>query len=1406
MSTKSTIFTMRILSVFLIMVLAIGPMGITPVHAAGILYVTPDGSGDCSDWANACSLQTALANAVSGDEIWVQMGVYKPTTGTDRTATFQLKGGVAVYGGFAGTESARDERNFTVNITTLSGDLLGNDNDIILADEPTRADNSYHVVTGASGAILDGFTVTAGNANGGAFPDDSGGGFLEFYSNSILTNILFLRNTTSMGGGGMFSLNSDAILTDITFREDNALSGGGMYSAASNLTITRVIFDGNSSASTGGGMVATQGNLSLTDITFVGNTADMGGGLYNESELVMNNIAFFDNSAATYGGGMMDHGHATLTNATFAGNSAQNGGGLGNAVSNKHEPSILANITFTANAAEADGGGIYNVGYVTIRNTILWENTDLSGLQVYDTGIATISDSVIQGECSVYSMCSNIITDNPLLGTLGYYGGYTQTIPIQTGSSAIDATSNNCPATDQRGITRSTPACDIGAYEAQPSDVLYAASGGLTSGACSSWAEACDLQYALTNAASGQEIWVKAGTHKPTSGADRTATFQLKSGVAVYGGFNGTESARDQRDFGINVTTLSGDLSGNDNSHVAYNEPTRADNSYHVVIGAEGATLDGFTITAGNADGATSCPGLGCGGGMVDAANMDLSNLIFSKNSANHGGAGLLISTGAPDLTNVAFIGNVVEVDGGGILAIYSSLTLQNVTFSGNSAGFGGGMCNYFGQPILTNVTFSGNSAEVGGGGIINNESSPVLTNVTVSGNTADFGGGLITNNNSASGPHIYNSIIWGNIANTNAQIDNYSGNPSIDDSIIQDGCPTGSVCSNIITTNPLLGTTGNYGGFTPTTPLLAGSSAIDTGNDATCAEMDQRGVTRPQGLHCDIGAYEAIEDTIPPETSILSAPSAFDHDNTPTFTFSGDDGLNSGISAFFCSVDGSPYTTCTSPYTLSELSDGPHTFDVYAIDLMGNSDASPASHAWAVDTIAPETSLLTTPPALDNDNTPTFTFDGNDGGGSGVASFMCKLDNDPFAACISPLTLPALVDGPHSLEVYALDLAGNADPSPATYSWNIETTSPIVISITRVNPNPTNLASVKFTVTFSKPVIGVDFSDFSLMATDGINGASVTDVNGAGTVYVVTVNTGTYNVNSADLININTATLEQLDSLPGIGPTTAQKIIDYRTTHGPFQRIEDIMNVSDIGPSTFEKIKNLITVGLFLRLDVIDDDTIMDASNNKLGGPGLGNGDFISGEYYTLTDSPVFSDVPSMYWAWSFIERLYNAGITGGCSTSPLMYCPETSVTRAQMAIFLLRGEHGSAYNPPDATGTIFGDVPLGHWAGPWIEQLAAEGITGGCGNGNYCPDLPVTRDQMAVFLLRAEHGASYAPPTPTGVFTDVPTDHWAAAWIEQLAAEGITGGCGSGIYCPATIVNRAQMAVFLVRAFNLP
>ena len=191
-----------------------------------------------------------------------------------------------------------------------------------------------------------------------------------------------------------------------------------------------------------------------------------------------------------------------------------------------------------------------------------------------------------------------------------------------------------------------------------------------------------------------------------------------------------------------------------------------------------------------------------------------------------------------------------------------------------------------------------------------------------------------------------------------------------------------------------------------------------------------------------------------------------------------------------------------------------------------------------------------------------------------------------------------------------------------------------------------------------------------------------------------------------------------------------------------------------------------------------------------------------IPGMYYPY--ALTFKDVAPGYWAYEAIEALAASGISGGCGDGN--FCPDQEISRAQIAVFLERAMHGSAFVPPAASGTVFADVSQTYWAADWIEQLAADGITGGCGGGNYCPDASVDRASMAALLLRAVHGAAYTPPPATGsLFGDVPADHWAAAWIEQLVAEGITSGCGGGDYCPSVPVTRAQMASFLVKSFGL-
>ncbi len=181
------------------------------------------------------------------------------------------------------------------------------------------------------------------------------------------------------------------------------------------------------------------------------------------------------------------------------------------------------------------------------------------------------------------------------------------------------------------------------------------------------------------------------------------------------------------------------------------------------------------------------------------------------------------------------------------------------------------------------------------------------------------------------------------------------------------------------------------------------------------------------------------------------------------------------------------------------------------------------------------------------------------------------------------------------------------------------------------------------------------------------------------------------------------------------------------------------------------------------------------------------------------------FLDAPGGHQFYSFVTTLVSNTITVGVGNG--LYGVDLGTKRQQMAVFLLKAEHGLCYTPPPCAG-VFPDVPCPSNFAPWIEALAAEGITTGCGGGNFCPDNLVTRRQMAVFLLKTEHGSTYAPPACAGVFDDVPCPGAPAVdFIEQLAAEQITGGCSASppLYCPDGTSTRGQMAVFIVKTFKL-
>ncbi|MDP1546374.1 MAG: choice-of-anchor Q domain-containing protein [Anaerolineales bacterium] len=499
-----------------------------------------------------------------------------------------------------------------------------------------------------------------------------------------------------------------------------------------------------------------------------------------------------------------------------------------------------------------------------------------------------------------------------------------------------------------------------------------------------SWTDAYKkLQNALAAASSGDQIWVAEGAYYPDAGQnhinnDRTETFQLINGVAIYGGFAGTETLLSQRDPAANLTILSGDIdkddtdtNGNGIIEPADGDAIAGSNAYHVVTGGgtnNTAILDGFVITAGHANGAS--PDSNGGGMSNNSSSPTLASLTFIGNTATNAG-GMYNVSSSPTLTNVTFSDNFGSFYGGGMYnSSFSSPTLTNVTFSGNSAGIGGGMSNNVSSsPALTNVTFNANSATYGGGMSNNVNSSPTLTDVTFSGNTATLGGGMY---NSSSNPALTNVTFSANSATVGGGMYNSSSSPTLKNTLIANSASGGDCVNNASTLNaassnnliedslnacgltngangdiigqdPALGALVNNGGFTQTHALLAGSPAIDAGTNAGCSAIDQRGVTRPQGSLCDIGAYEG--DFTPPTVTMSSAalnptnasPISVTAQFSETVTgfIAGDIIPGNGAVGNFTAVDGDTYT-----FDLTPSGQGPVTADIaagVASDSAGN-------------------------------------------------------------------------------------------------------------------------------------------------------------------------------------------------------------------------------------------------------------------------------------------------------------------------------------------------------------------------------------------------------------------------------------------------------------------------------------
>ena len=292
--------------------------------AGDIIYVDADATGlsNGETWGDAfTTLQPALDKAITGDQIWVAEGTYRPTSGSDRYASFQMANGVGIYGGFVGTEEFLGERDWVKNLTILSGDI-GTPGD--------PSDNSYHVFYHPAGtdldvgAILDGFTITGGYADGEEDPHREGGGMYNDSSSPVLRNVTFAGNWAEERGGGIYNFRSSPELTDCTFGGNETYydAGGGIYNYdKSSPELTDCTFKDNSAGSYGGGIHnEADSSPAVSGCTFTGNSAEYSGGaICNDNSSPAVSGCDFESNSARNGGAIYNCNHSspTLTGSDF---------------------------------------------------------------------------------------------------------------------------------------------------------------------------------------------------------------------------------------------------------------------------------------------------------------------------------------------------------------------------------------------------------------------------------------------------------------------------------------------------------------------------------------------------------------------------------------------------------------------------------------------------------------------------------------------------------------------------------------------------------------------------------------------------------------------------------------------------------------------------------------------------------------------------------------------------------------------------------------------------------------------------------------------------------------------------------------------------------------------------------
>ncbi len=787
-----------------------------------VIYVISSVSGQVQNgesWNSAFNdLQDAIDIASPHDEIWVAAGTYYPSD-SDRSVSFVMKDNVSVYGGFSGSETKLEDRDWKINLTILSGEI---------GNPTSSSDNSKTVVMAANG-ILDGFTISDGyGARSGApsqmgksngNPPPSGGE--EKGGNSVghMSPEAILSEGQNPGNGSGIQIWQVApTIRNCRIINNNSGKGGGVYivgngpvrpgekrSSANDIPVFENCIVGNNSA------VGRGGGLSI----------DLGG------SGVFIDCIFSENVCAEGKGGAIynDFGCSPMfANCLFANNKAESGAAMGN--DGESNPKFT-NCTFYGNDASAAGAALYQgsgpFNDPSVINSIIWGNICNEDLKsVYDwndcntrvswsiledgytgIGIQDIDPLFVDPE----NMNFDLSADSPALTAgegdkrigfdLSPIGTRTESEIEEIIKSFEKILLNEAPVVlDLENPASGNDADNIG-------EIIYVSN--VSNGNGSSWSNALgSLQDAIdfgnakyTSTGSTVQIWVTEGLY--LTGIKRSDSIILREGVELYGGFKGDELDIKERNINLYPVVLSGDIGVKGES---------SDNSYHVLIGANNSLVDGFTISGGYADKADGGEVYdNKGGGLLNyhggyRIRPDLTpvlgfdtivrSCIFEDNYAEEGGAVFTYHGSSPEFDNCDFINNSsyyggASVDRGGVNSKYTKCN-----FTGNQASYKGGavFVDYGSMANINSCTFENNSSGTSGGAVyvidrasqrIPNEtdihlidpdwalatdifSSVLITDSIFNGNSAGVDGGVLYIYESGQGK-IVNSVFSGNKA-----------------------------------------------------------------------------------------------------------------------------------------------------------------------------------------------------------------------------------------------------------------------------------------------------------------------------------------------------------------------------------------------------------------------------------------------------------------------------------------------------------------------------------------------------------------------------------------------------------------------------------------------------------------